>query len=674
MVSRQVIRSIAFFGFLFLLMVAAEFLFFSEPEVPEISYSRFLDSLYNYRIERVEISGDKIFGVMRPAGNKPNQPNQSNQTNPPDGYTPLPFGSKHTPWRLDLRSLATELNPPETPQIDGNQSVSNEQLVFTVRALGNPDLIGLLRKYNVGFSARIEYFWSRDFLLNWIIPFGLLAILWIIISGQRLRAPADVLQIGKNKVRIYRENLKTPIRFAELGGIDEAIERTREIVAFLKAPERFTQLGARLPNGVLLVGPPGVGKAHLAKALAGESGVPFFSFNGFELVELFARPGGPEIRDLFKAVQLKAPCILFIDKLDTIVQARIGQGVQNLRSYGLENIINQLLSEMDRLNGRAGIIVIAAMNRSEIVEPDWSRPGRFNRRIVIDRPRREGREQLFRIHCKKLVLADDIDFSNLAAESIGMVGADIANLCNEAALLATRCNREKITRADFQEALQKAITELGRKGLYLNEKNRKTRAFHEAGHALVAHFTPGIDPLRKVSIVPQDFDPRGERLPPSTEDRLLLSKTELMGKILTLLAGRAAEEVVFGEISTGAADDLEQSDRLIRAMLGIYGMSNRLPNQSLPRQGSPGYPGPSERGAGYSAQTERILEQEHLQILESAYLEAKTLIQQHRAELEAIAKRLLEKERIGAKDLNELLGPRPKSHVATDKNRNKDIH
>ncbi|MGH8552537.1 MAG: hypothetical protein ACRERS_04510, partial [Methylococcales bacterium] len=302
----------------------------------------------------------------------------------------------------------------------------------------------------------------------------------------------------------------------------------------------------------------------------------------------------------------------------------------------------------------------------ETLDPDWLRSARFSRRIVIERPDREGRDRLFQIHSKKLVLTDDIDFSRLATESIGMTAADIANLCNEAALLARRCNREKITRADFKEAFEKAMLELSKKGLYLNEKNRKALACYESGHALAAHLTPGIDAPRKLSIVPRDFDPRGEGLGSSREERLLLSKSEILGKIRALLAGRAAEEVALGEISTAAAQDLEQCNLLIREILATHGMSERLPNRSLTRQESLRFSVSNEGISGYGSKSERIFEQEHLRILEGAYLEAKTLIEQHRGELDAIAKRLLEKERIGKKDLNEILGACTKPNVAAE--------
>lgn len=654
--SSQVFRSIAFFGFLFLVTLVGEILFFSEPEVPEISYSRFLDKVYGSQVESVVIGDDKIFGVMKPAGKK-----TKDQNPPPEESEAPSLPLKQTPWRLDFRDLATKLTILENQPIEDDRIIASEQRHFVVSALNNPDLLTLLRNQKIDFSARVENHRLGNFLLNWIVPFALLGFLWINLSRRNLRPPPGALQFGKNKVRIYRDETKSLPRFTDLAGIDKAIEETREIVAFLKDPERFTQLGASLPKGMLLVGPPGSGKTRLAKALAGESGVPFFNLDGTDFMELFTGAGAPKMQELFEAAKGKAPCILFIDELDTIVTARSGQKPRVAAIRGSDNTHNQLFSELDKLDGRAGIMLVAATSRPEILDPAWLRPCRFNRRIVLDRPHREGREQLFRKHCSKLVLADDIDFSELATETLGMVGADIANLCNESALLAARCNREKITRADFREALQKATAGLKNKGLYLDKKNREMLAYHESGHSLVQHLISGTDPIKRVSIVPGFYDLLENSFPHPTADRPLLSKAELLGKIRTLLAGRAAEEIVFGEISTGAADDLGKANLLIREMLTEYGMSKRLPNLSLTPDRSLGE---TNGDAAYSAKTERILGQEHIEILETSYQETKTLIQEHRAKLERLAQILLEKEKIGAKELNEILGPRPKPTIA----------
>ncbi|MGH8547880.1 MAG: ATP-dependent metallopeptidase FtsH/Yme1/Tma family protein [Methylococcales bacterium] len=654
--SRQVIRSLAFFGFLFLAALAGEILFFSEPEVPEISYSRFLDKVYADQVESVVIGDDKIFGVMKPAGKK------AKGQGPPVEASPvpsLPLG--HTPWRLDFRDLAAKLKLLENPRIAEDWTIVSEQRHFVVRVIKNPDLLALLRNQKIDFSAWIENHRLQNILLNWIVPFVVLGFLWIMLSRSSLRPPSGALQFGKNKVRIHREEIQSLPRFADLAGIDKAVEESREIVVFLKDPERFTQLGASLPKGVLLVGPPGIGKTLLAKALAGESGVPFFNLDGGNFIELFRGAGAPEMPELFEAARAKAPCILFIDNLDSIVTARFGSESRGAPIHGPENTHNALLSELDKLDGRAGIMLIAATSSPEMLDPAWLRPCRINRRIVLERPHRDGREQLFRKHCSQLVLADDIDFSELATETLGLVGADIANLCNESALLAARCNREKITREDFREALQKASAGLKTKGLCLDKKNREILAYHEAGHTLVRQLTFGTEPIKGISIVPGFFDPSANSFPHPAKGRPLIPKPELLGKIRTLLAGRAAEEIVFGEISTGAADDLGKANLLIREMLCEHGMSKRLPNLSLTSDRSLGE---TNGDAVYSAKTGRILGQEHVEILEASYQETKTLILEHRTKLERLAQRLLENEQIGARELKEIFGPRPKPTTA----------
>ncbi|MCI0667918.1 MAG: AAA family ATPase, partial [Methylococcaceae bacterium] len=637
--------------FLLLVMLAGEILFYTEPDAPEISYSRFLDKVYAYQIESVVISGDKIFGVMKAPGKK----SKDQHPAPEESKAPsLPF--KHTPWRLDIGDLTLKLKLTETQPLEEDPILAPEQRQFVVTAINNPDLPALLRNQKIEFSARIENHWLRNFLLNWIVPFVLLGCVWIMVSRSSLRPPPGALQFGKNKLRILSEEPKTLPRFTDLAGIDRAIEEAREIVAFLKDPERFTQLGASLPKGILLAGPPGSGKTLLARALAGESGVPFYNLDWTEFTKLFTGAGAPKMQELFTAAKRKAPCILFIDNLDTTAQARDKREPGAAATRNSETTENQLLSELDKVDGRTGIMQIAATSRPVMLDSAWLRPSRFNRAIVLDRPHKEGREQLFRKHCNRLVLADDIDFSELAAETLGMVGADIANLCNESALLAARCNREKITRADFREALQKASSGVKNGSLYLDQKNREILACHESGHTLVRHLTSPTDPLKRVSIVPRFCDSLANSFLHPSDERPLMSKAAVLGKIRILLAGRAAEEIVFGEVSTGAADDLGKANSLIREMLTTHGMSERLPNLASTCDRSLGE---SKVDAGYSAKTERILGQEHIELLDRLYQETKSLIQENRAKLDRLAQRLLEKEKIGARELKEILGPRP---------------
>lgn len=635
-------------------MITAESLFFSDPEVKEISYSQFLNRIYSNQVKSIVISGNKIFGMMKAPGKNQRQKNTAKKKN-------ISLPAKHTPWRLDLSYLSEKIKGLEQAQLEAEkQAIALQKRHFSVTAIDNPGLIKILHQHKVEFAAKIESHWLRNFLLNWIVPFAILAFLWNIMS-RRMGRPSGALQVGQSNAKVYQEDPNNLVRFKDVAGVDEAIEETLEIVAFLKAPKQFTRLGASLPKGALLVGPPGTGKTLLAKALAGESGVPFFSLSGSDFIEMFVGVGASRVRDLFKAAKEKAPCIIFIDELDAIGKSRASQGPAVAGFDERENTLNQLLVEMDGFDGRAGVILVAATNRPEVLDPALLRPGRFDRQILVGRPHKEGREQIFKVHSEKLILAQDIDFPALAAETAGMVGADIANLCNEAALLAARCNREKITQADFQEALERTVAGLEKKGQVLNEKDRDTVAYHESGHTLVGHFTAGADPVKKVSIVPRGLGALGYTLQTPAEDRFLMSKQELYGRIRILLGGRAAEEVVFGEISTGASDDLEKASQLIREMLTVYGMSERLPNLSLSQQRQAGFLGQGGQSVAHSGEIEQIIGQEHLKILETCYAEAKTLICQHREKLEKLAQRLLKNEKIDNKDINELLGPRPQT-------------
>lgn len=660
-------RSLSYYVFLVLVMLTIESMFFSGPEIKEISYSQFLDRIYGDQIKSVVINGNKIFGVMKPPGKTKHKKDNAEKKKPIS--LPYSLPSKHTPWRFNLSYLTIKLKNLKQKQVEEEkQAIALQKRHFSVSALHNPGLIKLLHQHNVEFAARIESHWLQNFLLNWIVPFVILAFLWNIVSRRMGRPPGGALQIGQSKAKIYQEDPNNLIRFKNVAGIDEAIEETREIVAFLKAPERFTRLGANLPKGALLVGPPGTGKTLLAKALAGESGVPFFSLSGSDFIEMFVGVGASRVRDLFKAAKGKAPCIIFIDELDAIGKSRASQGPAVTGFDERENTLNQLLVEMDGFDGRAGVILIAATNRPEVLDPALLRPGRFDRQILVGRPHKEGRKQIFLVHSQKLILADDIDFSALATETAGLVGADIANLCNESALLAARCNREKITQADFQEAFERTVAGLEKKGQVLNEKDRKTVAYHESGHTLIGHFTVGADPVQKVSIVPRGLGTLGYTLQTPAEDRFLMSKSELFGRIRTLLGGRAAEEVVFGEISTGASDDLEKASQLIREMLTVYGMSDRLPNLSLVQQQPSGFLGQTDQSAAHSGEIEQLVGQEHLEILETRYNEAKALIRQHREKLETLAQTLLVNEKIDSKDVNEILGPRPDQNTDSDQN------
>jgi cell division protease FtsH len=475
---------------------------------------------------------------------------------------------------------------------------------------------------------------------------------------QRMGQGPGALNVGKSKAKIYAADEKTKTRFSDVAGVDEAVEETREIVAFLKEPAKYTRLGAKLPTGVLLVGPPGTGKTLLARAVAGEAGVPFFSLSGSDFVEMFVGVGAARVRDLFNEAKKKAPCIIFIDELDAIGKSR-GQVGAPVGGYDeRENTLNQILVEMDGFDGKSGVVLMAATNRPEVLDPALLRPGRFDRQILVDRPDREGRLAIFRIHSRGLTLDPDVDLGKMAAQTVGFVGADVANLCNEAALLAARRGRDRVAMADFQDAMERVIGGLEKKNRVLNEHERRTVAYHESGHTLVGYLTPGADPVQKVSIVPRGRGALGYTLQAPLEDRYLMSRGELLGRIRTLLGGRAAEEVVFGEISTGASDDLEKASRIARDMLTVYGMSKRLPNLSLAR-GQGGLLGQGPESAPHSGEIEQTVGEEQLEILGECYAEAKQVLTERREQLEALAQRLLAQEKLETSDLLEILGPRP---------------
>lgn len=631
-------------------ILGMDFFILSGPAVQEIPYSEFLKRVTNNEVQSVAITPDQIYGVMKTpkTGEGP-----AKQAIPPKALSPP---AKRTPWHFSPSEIIHRFEQSEE---QAQKAAEAERArYFTVIPLADRNLIPLLESHGVEFAGKIESHWLSNFISNWILPFAALALIWGFVMR---RMGSGALQIGRSKAKIYELDPDKLVRFKDVAGVDEAVEEVQEVVAFLKEPQRFTRLGANLPKGVLLVGPPGTGKTLLAKAVAGESGVPFFSLSGSDFVEMFVGVGAARVRDLFAAAKEKAPCIVFIDELDAIGKTRAGHGAFMGGYDERENTLNQLLVEMDGFDPRAGVVLMAATNRPEVLDPALLRPGRFDRQVLVGRPHREGRLAIFRVHTRKLVLSPDVDLARLAGETPGMVGADIANLCNEAALLASRKGHARVMAADFQEALERVIGGLEKKGRVLNERERRTVAYHESGHALVGHFTPGADPVQRISIVPRGMGALGYTLQAPTEDRYLLSHEELLGRVRTLLAGRAAEEIVFGEISTGAADDLEKASQLIRAMLTVYGMSKSLPNLSLLQRGSPGlgFLGQDMNLAPHSAAIEQAIGREQLEILRTCYEEAKALLHERRAQLETLARRLLEQEKLDERDIVEILGPRP---------------
>ncbi len=493
-------------------------------------------------------------------------------------------------------------------------------------------------------------------LLGWVVPPLIFVAIWQFFAG-RGGGQQGVLSIGKSKAKVYVEGESAKVTFADVAGVEEAKTELVEIVDFLKTPARFIEIGARIPKGVLLVGPPGTGKTLLAKAVAGEAGVPFFSISGSEFVEMFVGVGSSRVRDLFEQAKKQAPCIVFIDELDAIGKSRNSGGF-----YGgndeREQTLNQLLTEMDGFAaGDATVIVLAATNRPETLDSALLRPGRFDRQVLVDRPDLSGREEILNIHAQKVKIGNDVNLKAIATRTPGFAGADLANLVNEAALLAARNHRETVAQQDFAEAIERVVAGLEKKSRVLNENEKKIVAYHEVGHALVGALSTGSGRVEKISIVPRGMAALGYTLQLPTEDRFLKDETELRAEIATLLGGRAAEEVVFGNITTGASNDLQRATDLAERMVTTYGMSKVLGPLAY-QQGQQamflGNGAPNPRRA-LSEETARLIDQEVKEIVETAHDNALAIVQNNRDLLETIATQLLETEVIEGETLYALL-------------------
>jgi cell division protease FtsH len=471
----------------------------------------------------------------------------------------------------------------------------------------------------------------------------------------------QVLNIGKNKASLYDQQTETKVTFKDVAGLDEAKAEVEEVVDFLKSPQKFTKLGGTLPKGVLLVGPPGTGKTLLAKATAGEASVPFFSLSGSDFVEMFVGVGAARVRDLFKQAKEKAPCIVFIDEIDSIGRSR-GKGMAMGSNDERENTLNQLLSEMDGFNSDKGVILMAATNRPDILDSALLRPGRFDRQILIDKPDLNGRVEVLKVHVKKLKLSSAIDLRVLASQTPGFAGAELANLCNEAALIAARRGKKSVEMIDFQDSIEKVIAGLERKNKLISPEEREIVAYHEAGHAIVGWFLEYTDPVLKVSIVPRGLAALGYTLQTPLEDRFLMTTEELNEKICALLGGRIAEQIIFGKISTCAQNDLERITNMAYAMVAEYGMSEELGYISLRDSNNP------ENSYGfnrkYSPDTSNRIDDAVQAIIKNNYDRTFDLLTEHRDKLELLAKTLLEKEVMNHQELRELLGDRPKGKHA----------
>jgi cell division protease FtsH len=516
-----------------------------------------------------------------------------------------------------------------------------------------------LDKYGVRFTGQVESTLLRD-LLSWVMPVLLFFGLWWYLGKRVADAPGlggGLMSIGKSKAKIYVE-ADTGVTFADVAGVDEAKDELREVVDFLKNPAEYGRLGGRMPKGVLLVGPPGTGKTLLAKAVAGEAKVPFFSISGSEFVEMFVGVGAARVRDLFQQAREKAPTIIFIDELDALGRAR-GIGPYAGGHDEKEQTLNQLLVELDGFDWRSGLVILAATNRPEILDPALLRAGRFDRQVLVDRPDKKGRVQILNVHMKKVKLAPDVDPEKVAALAPGFTGADLANLVNEAALLATRRGAEAVAMSDFGNAVERIVAGLEKRNRLLNPKEREIVAYHEMGHALVALALPGVDPVHKVSIIPRGIGALGYTIQRPTEDRFLMTREELENKMAVLLGGRAAELIVFDHLSTGAADDLRRVTDIARSMVMRYGMSEKLGNVAYDRDprtflAGADFPSPA-RERDYAEETAATVDEEVRSIVEKTFQRTLDLIKQRRAVLDRTARRLLEKETLEEGELMLLL-------------------
>jgi cell division protease FtsH len=513
-----------------------------------------------------------------------------------------------------------------------------------------------LAKANVTFTGRVESNILGD-ILSLVMPIALFFGVWYWLSRRMMGGAGGLggglMQIGKSKAKVYVE-ANTGVRFEDVAGVDEAKDELREIVAFLKDPKSYGRLGGRMPKGVLLVGPPGTGKTLLAKAVAGEAGVPFFSISGSEFVEMFVGVGAARVRDLFEQARAKAPAIIFIDELDALGRAR-GMGPFAGGHDEKEQTLNQLLVELDGFDSSVGLVLLAATNRPEILDPALLRAGRFDRQVLVDRPDKPGRIQILNVHLKKAKLAADVDPEKVAALTPGFTGADLANLVNEATLLATRRGADEVSLDDFNNAIERIVAGLEKRNRLLNPKEREIVAYHEMGHAIVAMSLPGTDPVHKVSIIPRGVGALGYTIQRPTEDRFLMTREELENKMAVLLGGRAAELVVYGHLSTGAADDLRRVTDIARSMVTRYGMSEQLGSVAYERDNQSFLAPGTSRSADYGEAAGDAIDAEVRAIVTSALERTRKLLQDKRDVLERAARRLLVKETLDESELAALL-------------------
>ncbi|MFQ5803935.1 MAG: ATP-dependent zinc metalloprotease FtsH [Candidatus Methylomirabilales bacterium] len=529
---------------------------------------------------------------------------------------------------------------------------SGEGKSFYTFRVEDPSLVKRLEENNIQFVGIPDTSWIGNLLL-WVIPF-LFVFMLLRVLYQRMGPPQGLLSWGQSRAKLYvQDQVKTT--FDDVAGVDEAKEELQEVVEFLQHPQKFQVLGGKIPKGVLLVGPPGTGKTLLARAVAGEAKVPFFSISGSEFVEMFVGVGAARVRDLFQQAVAKAPCIVFVDELDALGKAR---GISPQVGHDeREQTLNQLLAEMDGFDPRKGVIIMAATNRPEILDPALLRPGRFDRQILVERPDVTSREAILRVHAKNIKLSPRVDLKILAARTPGFAGADLANVLNEAALLAARRNKAEVEMDDLEEAIDRVLAGLEKKARVISAKEKEIVAYHESGHALVAASLPHADPVHKVSIIPRGIAALGYTVQLPTEDRYLLTRSELLDRLTVLLGGRCAEELIFQEGSTGAQDDLLKATDMARRMVTEYGMNERLGPVSFEHKRRPLFlPEGLPTAREYAEETARAIDQEVRGLLEEACERARTILRRRQETLHLLAKILLDREVIEGPELQEILG------------------
>ncbi len=585
-----------------LLLLALAQAFFSQMQGGEtIPYSEFKSLVRENKVQEVTLSDDRIRGVMKAA----------------DNAKPKPFSAIRVP---------------------------------------DDKLPAELEEHGVKYQGEVSSRWVSD-IIGWIIPLVFIVALWTFFFRRMGGAEGGVMSFARSRAKIYADD-DVKVSFGDVAGVDEAEEELKEIVEFLKTPKKYTSIGGKIPKGVLLVGPPGTGKTLLARAVAGEAKVPFFSLSGSEFVEMFVGVGAARVRDLFNQAEAKAPCIVFIDELDALGKVRIQTPMGSHEER--EQTLNQLLAEMDGFDGRKGIIIMGATNRPEVLDPALLRPGRFDRQVLVDKPDVRGREDILRIHVKTVKIGENVDLKVVAARTAGFAGADLANLVNEAALLAARKDKPFVEMKDFDDAIDRIIAGLEKKRV-MSGKERRIVAYHEAGHAIVASVLPGLDPVHKISIVARGFGALGYTMQLPLEDRYLMTRADLLGQLAVLLGGRSAEEIAFDEVSTGAQNDLQRATDIARAMVTEFGMSDAL--------GAVNYNGHQrsafletgfvqERGS-YAEETAQQIDAEVKRILTDAHETALRVLRDRRPILDELATRLLEREVIEGDELRTLLGVVP---------------